>query len=60
MAKKYKPKEPINKKRYLQLGLSIDPKDIPAEKKSKSIIAEKIEALAKIKYDAIKAIEDAA
>ena len=37
------PKEPLNKKDYLDLGLSVDPKNIPAEKLDKSILDKKKE-----------------
>lgn len=58
MAKKYKPKEPVNKKMFIKLGLSIDPKDLPKQRVGKSVVHEKMEAIAKVKADAIKAIEE--
>jgi len=41
-----KPKEPINKKEYLELGISIDPKNISDKKLNKSIIDSKKEEIA--------------
>lgn len=36
------PVEPTNKERFIRLGLSIDPKDIPAEKAAENICTQKI------------------
>lgn len=66
MAKKkkktYRPVEPVNKKMFIRLKLSIDPKDIPNNKKDKSAIQEKIEEIEKKRIkaakDAEKAIDD--
>ena len=44
-----KPIKPIDKEKFTGLGLSIDPKDIPIEKLSKSITEAKSEELTKIK-----------
>lgn len=38
------PIEPVNKKVFIKLGLSIDPKDIPAQKVSKAITYEVVES----------------
>ena len=38
-----KPVEPVTKKRFLQLGLSIDPKDIPKQKVVEAITSKSIE-----------------
>lgn len=56
--KKYRPVEPINKKKYEQLGLSIDPRDLPREKMGRSILVEKVEELSRAKNAAVKAAED--
>lgn len=53
------PVEPIAKKMFLKLGLSIDPADIPADKQDVSAVLDKLDELAQIKLAAIKAIEDA-
>ena len=44
-----KPIEPIDKEKFIELGISVDPKDIPKEKLSKSITEAKSEELAKNK-----------
>lgn len=41
-----KPIEPMNKEDFIRLGISIDPKDIPETKQTKSIIQQKEEELA--------------
>ena len=48
------PIEPLNRKHFESLGLSIDPKSIPLEKMTKTVTAEKLEELGKQ-----KALEDA-
>lgn len=42
-----KPKEPIMKKEFEKLGISIDPKDIPKDKMDESIIEQKLKIIEK-------------
>lgn len=51
---KLKPIVPIEKKLFLELGLSIDSKDIPNEKLDKSIINKKREELLKDSLNLVK------
>lgn len=52
------PIEPINKEKFNELGLSVDPADIPAQKAKENIIFEKEKILAQTKALAIEAIEN--
>lgn len=54
-----KPLEPLSKVIYQRLGLSIDPVDLPPDKAEISLITQTKIDLAQVKFDAIKAIEDA-
>lgn len=62
MAKIYHPVEPVNKKLFLQLKLSIDPRDIPLTKSKVPITHERILAIQLEKEveaaKAIKLVED--
>lgn len=49
------PIEPVNKKRFLQLGLSIDPRDIPAQQADKHPIDKELDRRAAVRDDAIAA-----
>ncbi len=43
-----KPVEPVNKKHFMNLGLSTDPKDIPKKKLDRPVTAAKIEEIARV------------
>ncbi len=58
MAKVWRPTEPVNKKMFEKLGLSIDPKNIPNQRLDKSVVAKKIEEKQAQKELEIKVIEE--
>lgn len=62
MAKKWVPVEPVNKEMFIKYQVSLDPKDIPKVKLSKSILLIKMDELEKAKEDAaklaMKSVED--
>lgn len=56
--KDLKPVEPLNKVKYIELGLSIKPEDIPIEKLSKNIVEAKEEQLKQQEESDIEAFKD--